>query len=382
MSFKFYTDLPVIPRFEEITNIDEFHRVPDSWSIVISDVVNSREAIRNGHYKSVNTIGAAGIIAVLNAITRSEIPYVFGGDGATLCVPSEFFEKVKLAMLGTQKMAAEAFNLTLRVGAVPLPDIRAHGEDVLIARTKVSDEYAQAVFAGGGLALADSMLKQNLDKYQFTGPEEIPPADFSGLECRWNKVKQPNRKVLSLLIRANTTSQKHGMDIYRDTIGTIKTIVKSGHPIVEAGLSFSWNPDWLKNEFKTRNFFKSIWAKIHYFIDLYYRIFIGIVLMKFNITTNDFNWGDYKPQLVNNSDYQKFDDMLRIVISCAPDEKRALVEYLDALEDQQVLRYGMHESEAALITCMIEKYNRLHFHFIDGDEGGYAMAADHLAAKF
>ena len=45
------------------------------------------------------------------------------------------------------------------------------------------------------------------------------------------------------------------------------------------------------------------------------------------------------------------------------------------------LAYGLHRSSAALITCLVRSYAGQHLHFVDGADGGYALAARELAAQ-
>ena len=52
--------------------------MPEDWSVVVTDVVKSRQAIAAGLYKKVNMAGVAVISAVMNALGSQEIPYVFG----------------------------------------------------------------------------------------------------------------------------------------------------------------------------------------------------------------------------------------------------------------------------------------------------------------
>jgi hypothetical protein len=40
--------------------------------------------------------------------------------------------------------------------------------------------------------------------------------------------------------------------------------------------------------------------------------------------------------------------------------------------------YGLHESKAAIMTCLIFTAGQDHAHFVDGSDGGYAMAAKAL----
>ncbi len=380
MNNHFFRDLPHLQTFDEITNPEVFHHVPDDWYVVLSDVVGSRLAIQQGKYKEVNTIGASCIVATINALDDLQVPYVFGGDGASICIPPEHLNTVKNAFLGTKKMAETVFNLDLRVGAIPIATIREHGSDVLVAKVKLSEFHQQAVFAGGGLSYADKLLKEEGTSYLIDLTDDSIEADFTGLECRWDRVSQDGKLVISLLIKC-TSSELNSVKEYRKIIQNVEQIVSSEHPITEESLKFSFNPSWLKNEFKTRTFTKNTFDQLLYILDLYYRIVIGKILMAFNIKTNNFEWGNYKPELVMNSDYKKFDDMLRVVLSCTKEEKEALIHYLEELEAEQSFQYGIHISEAALVTCMIKEYSGLHFHFVDGDDGGYAMAAIDMASK-
>ena len=64
-----------------------YRQLPHDWSIGLADVVHSTEAIAEGRYKTVNTVGAAVLAAVTNALPGSIYPFAFGGDGASLAVP-------------------------------------------------------------------------------------------------------------------------------------------------------------------------------------------------------------------------------------------------------------------------------------------------------
>lgn len=57
-------------------------------------------------------------------------------------------------------MAKVAFSLELRIGAISVKEIRDEGGELLVAKVQLSKVYEQAVFTGGGLALADKLLKQ------------------------------------------------------------------------------------------------------------------------------------------------------------------------------------------------------------------------------
>lgn len=82
-----------------------------------------------------------------------------------------------------------------------------------------------------------------------------------------------------------------------------------------------------------------------------------------------------------NTDHRKFDGMLRMVLDLAPEECARLREHLDAGAASGSLAYGLRESEEALMTCFIRGYAGGHVHFLDGADGGYALAARQLKAQ-
>jgi len=86
-------------------------RVPDDWYVMITDVRGSSEAIAAGQYKEVNLLGASSIIAVLNVLPGVEIPFIFGGDGASLVVPPVHLAAARQALLGVRTLARTAYGL-------------------------------------------------------------------------------------------------------------------------------------------------------------------------------------------------------------------------------------------------------------------------------
>ena len=116
----FYSDLPVLTDFVQITNHDNFVAVPDDWLIVITDVVGSTRAIEQGRYKDVNLLGACSIVSVLNIADEVDVPFVFGGDGASLLIPPTLLGETTRSLRAIQTLAKEEFSLSLRVGIVPV----------------------------------------------------------------------------------------------------------------------------------------------------------------------------------------------------------------------------------------------------------------------
>jgi hypothetical protein len=85
--------------------------------------------------------------------------------------------------------------------------------------------------------------------------------------------------------------------------------------------------------------------------------------------------------LVENSDFRKYDDGLRMILDCTEELERAVSARLAAAARDGIVRYGVHRQDAAMMTCFTPSALRSdHVHFIDGARGGYASAATALKA--
>ncbi len=144
----FYLNLPTLENFIEITNPLNFFSLPPDWYIVITDIRGSTQAIEAGRYRDVNILGVSSIIAVLNRAKHLEIPFIFGGDGASLLIPPSLFSEAKQALLATQDMAQREFQLNLRVGIVPINTVRDTDYDVKVAKVRVSPNYTSIYGSG------------------------------------------------------------------------------------------------------------------------------------------------------------------------------------------------------------------------------------------
>ena len=114
---------------------------------------------------------------------------------------------------------------------------------------------------------------------------------------------------------------------------------------------------------------------IKYWLYIRVHIILGWIFMRFKLKIGDVFWGEYKNDLVSNTDFKKFDGVLREVISGTAEQRMKLTAYLEKHYKNGECAYGIHTSDSALVTCMINNRSGEHFHFVDGSDGGYAMAA-------
>ena len=111
------------------------------------------------------------------------------------------------------------------------------------------------------------------------------------------------------------------------------------------------------------------------------RTFFAYLILRFGIHIGGFVPQAYIRQLVENSDFRKYDDGLRMVLDCTPELADAFAQRLAAAATAGIARYGVHRQDAAMMTCFTPSALRSdHVHFIDGARGGYASAATALKA--
>ncbi len=382
----FYHDLPVLESFAAAIETARHADVPGDWWIVIADVIGSTKAIEAGAYKKVNTVGVACIAAVVNVDRNVDMPFVFGGDGATFAVPDALRERVVPALREAQRLSRENFDLVLRVGLVRVADLYDRGLWVRLAKVRLSSNVTQPTFSGSGWEEAERMVKDPLATGVLRVREDGGPCEgsFEGFECRWQGVPSFRDHKLALLVAAVAGDTDLNLAVYRrvsDRIAQIYGDISSYHPLRADHMRLSFNPRQLAHEWRVRSSRQSLWGRIKYFARMVLLNLAGVYLFARKMDTKTVRWSRYTDEMVENSDVRKFDGMLRMVMDGSEAQYRDLHDYLEGQHREGRLVYGMHKSREALLTCIVFSYNGNHVHFVDGSDGGYAMAARGLKAQ-
>ncbi len=384
---EFYAQLPPFNNFSVSTQRTHYRPLPNDWLIVIADVQGSTKAIQEGHYKDVNALGVATIVAVLNAVKPLRIPYVFGGDGATFAIPSSRKQVVAEALVAARDLARTAFNLSLRVGMVPIQAIREQQHQVLVAQYRPTEHYRQAMFLGDGLGFAERLIKDPSPHNQFILAHDgsIPAhGDFSGFECRWNEISSPHEETISLLVQARSPQFIDQEAIYTKVLSEIRTIYgddQTCHPLRKERMTLTSSKRQLATDISINTAHKSVWKYIIYSLILPLITTIGRIAMQRNMTLGAVAWGSYKESVIANTDHRKFDEVLRMVISGSASQRLQLRAFLDNRRQAGELFFGLHAAETALMTCVVNNYNDEHVHFLDASNGGYALAAKEMKSQ-
>src|ERR1700709_372602 len=155
----FYASLPVFRGFGSLMDPALYSPLPDDWTVGVADIVESTRAIAEARYKAVNMAGAAVIAAVTNALEGREVPFVFGGDGASFAVAPHDLPRAREALAATSAWVKDDLDLAMRVALVPVAAVRAQGLDVRVARFGPSPNLSYAMFSGAGLGWAEGAMK-------------------------------------------------------------------------------------------------------------------------------------------------------------------------------------------------------------------------------
>ena len=383
-SADFYANLPVIEDFFNGSNPENFHSLPDDWYVAVTDIVNSTDAIQNDRYKAVNILGASPIVGIFNIADHDKIPFTFGGDGASFCLPPDLLDDARRVLGGCKTIGKLEYDLNLRAAIIPLSYIREQGHKIRVARYRASEFYIQAIFSGGGLSFAEEVLKESdSDTFSVPALENAQTVDFSGLECRWQEVKQPKNEIITMMIKSNPKIDQP-QEIYEEVFQKMRTTFgfdDKTNPINVKGLSMTLSFSELMGEARFQTHGQGWLKRIGYILKVQLQTIIGKVLMALDYETTATNWSLYKSDLALNSDHRKFDDMLRVVISGSKSQRQEFEAFLNKQFKDGRLAYGMHLSDAAMITCMVFQYHRDHIHFVDGSGGGYVSAARQLKKR-
>jgi hypothetical protein len=373
----FYARLPAFASFRDVLDPARYEPLPADWLIALTDVRGSTDAIAAGRYKAVNTAGAAAIAAVGNALAQRPFPFIFGGDGASLAVAGRDEDRVRGALAATSAWVRDDLDFTLRAAIVPLAAVRAEGLDVAVARYAPSRNVSYAMFAGGGLAWADRAMK--------AGRFAVAPApsgtrpDLSGLSCRWDPIAATHGVMLSLVVAPGAGGDAKFRALIADLLADLDASNENAHPLPYGAPGSGWPGAGLELEAKTSR--QPDESPRHARWRVWLQTIFAYLVFRLGLRIGGFDPRRYRDEVLENSDFRKYDDVLRMTLDCTPAEADRIEARLAQARAAGVARYGMYRQEEAIMTCLVPSASASnHLHFIDGASGGYALAARQLKA--
>ena len=267
----------------------------------------------------------------------------------------------------------DEFGLELRVALVPVSEIRAQGHDVRIARFAASPDVSYAMFSGGGLAYAERRMKEGAFAIPPAPPGTLP--DLTGLSCRFDEITPQRGVILSLIVLPGAEADAAGLQRpRRPRFWPWPRAMRPGAPSLTTGRPCALAVQGLRasrprpsGSGAGSRAARASWRAARS---------IAFLVFRFGLTVGRFDPARYRHQLVQNTDFRKFDDGLRMTLDCTPGPRRPAGGAAGQARAQGIARYGLHRQDAALMTCFVPSPTRSdHIHFVDGAMGGYAMAA-------
>ncbi len=380
----FYKDLPIIKKDleEALTDESYFKSVPNNWSIIVTDIENSTDQFNKGKYQEMNIISASSIIVALNIADKYgiEIPFIYGGDGASIIVPKRILPEVLEALATLRNNAKYNFELSLRVGSISVESLKQYGYRLKLAKIKIVEDYTQAIFLGAGLSQAEKIIKS--DKRFLTKKEgEEKKLNLSGLQCRWNEIEPPAHKKDILVLIINPVKKHKQTIIYQKILGDIEKVYgsfKKRHPIssIEIGHTSGFNSMAKASKLKYGH------VNIFYAFFQMMKSFMSKIYIKSNIKLpielhEDYIDGD----IATATDTLKIDGSLKTIIAGTKKQRDELLKKLERREKHGEIVFGHFGTDSTTITCYVHKRDKEYINFIDGTNGGYVRAAQELKAK-
>ncbi len=377
-SEQFYANLPVFSGrvIDLLEDETRFKAIPEDWNVVITDIKQSTEAIQKGMHQAINLAATASIISALNIAKEHNIsfPFFFGGDGATLILPSSITEEVIDALSIHQRNVNQFFGLDLRVDKVAVSEIYERGKTISIAKSKLNRRYVIPVVLGEGLDFADKLIKERT----FTLRDKLEESDklnLSGMECRWDSVKPPEAQHEVVCIVANAVDPKKQSLVYKEVLEAIERIYGSFNnrrPISVKGLKLLASLPRFKAENQIKFGASSLWKMIKSVFDY----IIGKMYLIFKEDGRS-----YLESLVEHTDTLVVDGRINTVITGTEENRIALENDLNRLESEGLIQYGLAVCKESIMSCYVQDRKSNHIHFVDGSEGGYTRAASVLKKK-
>ena len=353
---------------------------PDDWLLVVTDVESSTRAVEAGRYQLVNLAGAAGIAAVCNVCRGERIPFLFGGDGAVLLIPPARATSARIALARTCAFARATYGLTLRAGAMSVGEIRQRGRDVLVARYEPTTGNSFGLFLGGGVQLLEAAIKGRdastpAHRVAIDDVHDGGMPDLGGLSCRWSPLKSVRGKMVALIV----TGAADLRDAHDRLLEIADPDGRGVKPVHLENLEVKWPPRTLMLEARSEGGRLPLALRV---ARLLVRTLMAWLIFRSGIAVGGFDPARYRVEMTRNPDFSKYDDMLAMVLDCPEDRIASIRAHLDARSARGELNYGIHVSDTALMTCLVESASDYrHVHFIDGGDGGYTIAAREMKER-
>ncbi|MDO1511197.1 DUF3095 family protein [Maribacter confluentis] len=376
----FYSKLKKSTRaLSEIIGIEtEFSTIPNSWHVVVVDVENSTQAVEEGKHHQINLTATGAIISVLNTVRKKkkniEIPYFFGGDGATFLLPDMLLLEIITVLKNYSLHIKKNTNLLLRVGHISTEELVSEKTCIKILKHQLTPQLTIPIVLGNGLKKAEAIIKRTFVAQTNTNFKKNL-LNLEGMQCRWEQISpvQLQKKVVCLLLDVADENQQSA--IYKDVLTQMNLLFgtfNKRQPIRSNSLKLDFRLGKILEEMKISISNKSlIYVFKHWIQTLFGKVY-------FNFSKEGKR---YLTQIGQLSHTFMLDGTINTIFTAEQSKINEFISYLDQLEAAQKIIYGIHVTHASVMSCYVLDRKTKHAHFVDGTEGGYTSAAKMFKTK-
>jgi len=139
---------------------------------------------------------------------------------------------------------------------------------------------------------------------------------LSGLSCRWNDIPATKGLILSLVVAPVTHDDPAFRKLIEDLLAEVEGSTEAARPLAKNGPGIGWPPPGLDLEARASGdghqslFMRRLRVAIS--------TLIAYLVMRFGIRIGSFDPDTYRRDVVDNSDFRKYDDNLRMTLDCTP----------------------------------------------------------------
>ena len=232
--------------------------------------------------------------------------------------------------------------------------------------------YADIPAFRGFTSLMDPALYRSLPDDWTVGIADIVQSTKAIQDNRYKAVNTAGAAVIAPDPRADAAAVR---SVIEDVVAMVEGSAERSSPLPPGGPTLRWPPQGIGLEARARGG-RLRWAIASALLwTLFY-----FLIFRSGVRVGNFVPGTYIKQVVENSDFRKFDDGLRMILDCPAE----LADRIEARLERAagIVRFGLHREAAAMMTCFTPSPSAAnHVHFIDGARGGYASAATAMKSK-
>lgn len=357
---------------------NEFTNVPPTWYVVVVDVENSTKAVDDGKHHQINLTATGAIISVLNTIRKKrkniELPYFFGGDGATFLLPSLMLNEVIIVLQNYSLHIQKNTNLFLRVGHISIRELLVQRTNIKVIKHQLTPQLTIPIVLGNGLKKAEEIIKRTFVTQTETNFKKNL-LDLEGMQCRWEQISpvQLQKKVVCLLL--DVADENLQSPIYKDVLNQMNLLFgafNKRQPIKSNSLKLDFRLQKILEEMKI-----SISnGNLFYVLKHWLQTLFGKVYFKFSKEGKR-----YLNQIGQLSHTFMLDGTINTIFTAEQPQIDYFITYLNKLEVSGKIIYGIHVTHASVMSCYVLDRKTKHAHFVDGTEGGYTSAAKMFKTK-